>query len=233
MSNLAYDTFDELDTINAPTSVDELGEINALNFAQFLAVLQNRNPKEISTKKLIKFINTLGKNKSGGNNAISRLQFFLNAYIQELALKSANTDIIEFIGDDHYSLMRGYSGTNAADFYLHANDSNTYTIDAKVFYSESSFIEQRQANKINFHNADYCLVYLIQSKSWRFSRKVDNYNDLSSALVFAGSDPWLSELVLPKPLTLIRFFTKGLKSSEFSKIYDKDVPETVNYEFYQ
>lgn len=232
MNNSVQDIFNELDVINSPTVVDENNDITRLNFAQFLSVLRTCKPTKMRTPQLIKFVNTLGKNKSGGNNAISRLQYFLNAYIQEFVLKSANLDILEFIGNDHDSLVKDYSGTNDADFYLHASNNITYTIDVKIFISEASFIEQRQKNKINFHNADYCLVYLIDSRGWRFTRKLDGYKDLSTVTVFAGSDPWLGDITLPKPLTLIRFFTPSLKSSELSKCSDVDVPEFVNYEFY-
>ena len=228
--NKTQNTFDELDKINVPTISDKRG-ITTLNFAQFLSILHTRTPAKIITPQLIKFINTLGRNKSGGNNAISRLQYFLNAYIQEISLKSENNDILEFIGDDHYSLVRGSTGTNDADFYLHANNGNTYTIDVKIFISEASFIEQRQKNNINFHNADYCLVYLIDSRGWRFSRKVDGYRDLSTVVVFEGSDPWLAEIKVPKHLSLVRFFTTELKSSEFSKLNDSEVPVEVSYEF--
>jgi hypothetical protein len=236
MTNITKDKtlniFDEVGKVNQAVLFDESG-FTAINFKQFLVELSAREKKEILTEYLINFINTLGRNKSGGNNAISRLQYFLNAYIQEVELEKENSDILEFIGDDHYFLVKGYKGTDEADFYLHASNGNMYTIDVKIFFSEKRFIEQREANNINFHNADYCLVYLIDSKGWRFCRKVDGYLSLSTIVVFMGSDPWLSEIKLPKTLTLIKFFTDELTSGEFSRLSDIDVPSTVSYTFYE
>jgi hypothetical protein len=229
MDNLAQNVFTELDNINTSTVSDKFGNITVLNFDQFLAELHRRQPQEIKTDKLIEFVNTLGKNKSGGKNAISRLQYFINAYIQEITVREANKGVIEFIGDDHYSLTRGSTGTNKADFYLYGTDGNTYTIDAKIFDSEMSYLNYLSTT--NFHDADYALVYLRKAKTWRFSRKADNYQNLASAIVFLGSDPWLSELKLPRPLRLISFFTENLNKVAFRELCDKDVPKKVNYEF--
>lgn len=73
------DIFYKSDNTDVPEIVDDCNIIQ-LNFKPFLMELTTRSPKVLYTPALISFINTLGKNKSGSNNAIGRLQFFLNAY---------------------------------------------------------------------------------------------------------------------------------------------------------
>jgi hypothetical protein len=216
-------------SIEDPVSVDEHG-FTAIHFELFLAELKNRSPQCIITRDIITFMNTLGKNKSGGNNAVSRLQFFLNAYIQEISLERLNTDTLVFIGDDHYSLIRGGTGTDDPDFYFYASNNARYTIDVKIYYSEESYYKNLQTT--NFHKADYCLVYLIKDKAWKFSRKLDSYSILEQASTYYKTDPCLNEIILPKNLNLVKFFTDTLSGHAFSKLIDSDVPNTVNYDFY-
>ena len=211
-----------------PATVDNFG-FTTINLRYFLDELHSRTEHTISTRDLIKFVSTLGKNKTSGNNAISRLQYFLNAYIQESTLKVLNKNL-EFIGNDHDVLVRGATGTNDADFYFYSIDGNTYTIDVKIFFSEASYDAAKK--NTNFHNADYSLIYLIDKKSWYFSKKADNYSSLFSLVSLMYTDPHLNEIKLPNTLTLIRFFTPELQSSEFRKLSDADVPAYVNYEFY-
>lgn len=224
--------FDDLLELNKPFTADELG-IYSVTFKPCLEMLFTRDSKQILALHLVAFINTLGKNKSGGNNAISRFQYFLNAYIQESLAIKANPDRLAFIGGDHHSLVRGHKGTNDADFYFYASNGKTYTIDAKIFFSEESYYKLKEKDGINFHNADYGLVYLIKSKNWVVCRKTDNYAILQTRAALAGEDAYLSELSLPA-LTLIRFYSPQHSSSEFSKLCDSQVLklEEINYEFY-
>ena len=226
---LQQDAFTELDTINAPIDSDDYG-ITTLNYNHFLAELHNRSSYTIKTTYLIPFINTLGRNKSGGNNAIARLQYFLNAYIQEIALKSLNSDCLDFISQDHHSLIRGNTGTDDPDFCFFTSQNTAYTIDVKIFYSRAKYDKHKATT--NFHKADYCLVYLIDTKTWRFGKKSENYSILYATNTLAITDPHLAELKLPDSLTLIRFFTDELNSFQFRAASDADVPEMVNYEFY-
>ena len=225
--------FNDLIEWNAPFTADEYG-ITSITFKPCLNDLFNRNPKKILAQHLVAFINTLGKNKSGGNNAISRFQYFLNAYIQESITIKANLERLAFIGGDHHSLIKGYKGTNDADFYFYASNGNTYTIDAKIFFSEESYYKLKEKDGINFHNADYGLVYLIKSRNWVVCRKVDQYSILQTRAALVGEDVYLSELVLPE-LTLVRFYSSEYCSSKFSKLSDSQVLalDEINYEFYR
>ena len=215
--------------IGEPISVDAQG-FTAIHFEAFLEELKNRVPQQIVTKDIITFMTTLGTNKSGGENAVSRLQFFLNAYIQETSLERLNKDKLVFIGDDHYSLVRGGTGTDEPDFYLYASNNARYTIDVKIYFSEESYYNNLPTT--NFHKADYCLAYLIKDKAWKFSRKLDNYCILEQASTYYKTDNWLNEITLPKNLTLIKFSTDTLSGHAFSKLINSEVPNVVNYNFY-
>lgn len=203
--------------------LDALG-INRLYFRAFLDELENREPKIIHTASLIKFINTLGRNKSGSNNAIGRLQFFLNAYIQEMTLKAINKGKLDFVVNDHEYLTRGATGDPAADFKFISSRGLIYTIDAKMYLSEDSFYEN--LSKTNFHNADYTLIFLIKENRWRYSRKVDNYTKLYTVEELALSDSHLFEIQFPESLTLIRFDIN---------LFDTDdkIPSEISYTFYE
>ena len=215
--------------IQEAVSVDSYG-FTALYFEPFLNVLKSRVNKSIETLHVKHFMSTLGSNKSGGNNGISRLQYFLNAFIQEAALKNLNNDKLAFVGNDHYYLARGGTGTNDPDFYFYPNNGKTYTIDVKIYWSDDKYYEN--ISTTNFHNADYCLAYIINTKTWKFSRKCEYYAALERTSTYYNTDPWLSEIALPQSLFLIRFFTDELDSTNFRKLSDYDLPEKVKYEFY-
>lgn len=215
--------FEVLDSLNAPVVAGTAGQITTLNFQPFLDELLNRHDPYIRTPALVEFINTLGKNKSGSKNAIGRLQFFLNAYSQEINLLSANPSKLRFVLDDHESLTRGNSGENAADFYFHSAEGKDYLIDAKMYYSETSYFSL--LNTTNFHEADYVLIYLIKPNLWVYARKADNYQTLYTVDELAKSDPWLLEIKFPPFLRLIKF--KVVMDAS-----DSQIPEKVAYNFY-
>jgi hypothetical protein len=205
-----------------------INNLAILNYTAFWRELVTREDKLIFTANLIKFMNTLkGKNKSGGKNGISRLQFFLNAFSEELALLLANNGRLSFVGDDHFYLATGGTGTDDPDFYFTTNSGNTYTIEAKMYFTEESYYEQKKTT--NFHAADYCLAFIISTKQWRFSRKVDDYDTLYEVSELSKSDPWLEELILPESINTVQF---SVQNGILSKLTDAQVPSNVNYIIY-
>jgi len=205
-----------------PVTQDETGKITALDFKAFTDVLRGRTEYKIKTPALIEFVSTLGKNKSGSNNSIGRLQYLINAYFQEIALATANPGILEFVNDDHTALTRGNPGTNAADFKLNA-DELSFTIEVKKYWSKESYEKNRP--EANFHNADYVLAYLIEEKAWRFSKKSEDYEKLYSINELVESDPWLLKIKLPTRFASIKFNVDNNAT-------DSEVPAEVTYTFY-
>lgn len=205
-----------------PVTKDKIGKIITLNFKSFINTLMNRQDHTIKTPALIECISTLGKNKSGSNNSIGRLQYFINAYFQEIALATENPSVLEFINDDHTILTRNNPGSNAADFKLNT-DEITFTVEVKKYWSKDSY--EKNLPYTNFHNADYALVYLIEEKVWRFSKKSELYRKLYSIEALAKTDPWLIKIKLPTKLTSIKFYVDNNAT-------DNEVPEKVSYSFY-
>ncbi len=206
---------------------DDAKGIAVLDMVAFWRTIHNRKEKFIIVANLIKFMKTLGKNKSGSDNAIGRLQFFLNAFSQELSLYLANPKTLRFVGDDHYCLIRGATGTDDPDFYFTTSNGKQFTIEAKMYFSEESYHSNKAIT--NFHKADYCLVYIISSAKWMVSQKVDCYNNLYNIEDLAKYYPWLLEIVLPDELTTVTFSVPGMK---LSKLTDDELPAEVNYTFY-
>jgi hypothetical protein len=223
--------FDIILNSDRPATIDDLEGINVLNMDAFWRALHLRaqvpDDKFIITTKLIKFVNTLGKNKSGSDNAIGRLQFFLNAFSQELALYLANPNTLKFVGDDHYSLIRGSTGTNDPDFYFTTSSGRIVTLEAKMYFTEESYHSKKATT--NFHKADYCLAYIIKSAKWMVSQKIDGYNVLYEIADLAKYYPWLLEINLPDELTTVQFSVPNTKLCDLT---DQQLPEVVNYTFY-
>jgi len=220
--------FDIILNSEQPATIgDDLRGIAVLDMGAFWREVYKREDKNITTVNLIRFMNTLGKNKSGSDNAIGRLQFFLNAFSQELALYLANPNTLKFVGDDHYSLIRGATGTDDPDFYFMTSNGKQFTIEAKMYFSEKSYHNKKATT--NFHKADYCLVYIISSAKWMASQKADGYNTLYEIADLAKYYPWLLEINLPDSLTTIKFF---IPDKDLNKLTDSQLPETVNYTFY-
>lgn len=211
-----------------PVEEDEYG-FTRLNCGSFLNVLANRAEKIIKTADLIRFFDTLGRNKSGSNNNIGRCKYFLNAFSVEIPLVEANPDKLQFIGDDHLSFIRGATGTDDPDLYLFDN-GNTYTIEVKTYWSIESYFKNRPTT--NFHNADYCLAFILKSKQWVFSKRSEYYSVLYTS-DDAMLDSCLKTIKLPNKITTISFFVPNCSSSEFDQLTDDMVPETVYYTFYE
>ena len=218
-------TFDELNELNAPyTLVD--GKIQVLNFQPFLDKLFKLKPGPIKTGALLNFMASLkGSNKSSGNNGISRLQTFLNAYVQEIALISENSDILKFSKEDHLGLVRDGHGEKEPDFNFYSQNGNIYTIEAKMYWDQQSFETAKQDT--NFHNADYvCLFFIKDTKfRWAFAKKADNYETIYKLFDLKDSDPQLLELSLPTSLQTISFDIDN-------KLTDADVPAEITYKFF-
>lgn len=218
--------FDELNEINTPTVVKD-GKIQRINFQPFLDKLYNRvstNPI-IRTPNILEFMASLqGKNKSSGKNGISRLQSFLNAYIQESALKSINSSL-KFINEDHDFLKRGGHGEDDAEFYFTASDGAVFKLEAKMYWDEASFREKLPTT--NFHKADYVCLFFLKDANyrWAFAKKEDNYEKIYRAVDLIETDPQILELRLPNTLTTISFNVDKNSS-------DTDIPEEVSYRFY-
>ena len=220
--------FDVILSTNQKPTHDDADGIAIIDFAAFWHTLHSREEKFITVINLVKFMKTLGgKNKSGSENTIGRLQYFINAFSQELALFLANQGYIRFVGDDHYYLTRGATGTDDPDFCFTTKAGTQFTIEAKMYFSEASYHNKKATT--NFHKADYCLAYIISSAKWRVSHKIDNYNTLYDIEELAKYYPQLLEIVLPNELTTVQFSIPNLKLSDLT---DDQLPEKVNYTFY-
>ena len=125
-----------------------------------LTELEGRTNKSLyRVDLLLKFMAALtGKNKSGGKNGIARLQYFLNAYIQEQALKNLNREGLSFAIDDHDGLELAGHGNPEPDFIFKSASGKTFTIDAKIYKNATSC--KAISADTNFHNADYALAFL-------------------------------------------------------------------------
>ena len=220
------DVFDELNEINTSVVIED-GKIQRINFRPFLDTLYDRVSTKpiLRTRNILEFMSSLqGKNKSSGKNGISRLQTFLNAYSQEIALKALNSSL-SFINDDHDFLKRGGHGEDSADFSFTASDGAVFTLEVKMYWDETSF--RKNVSATNFHDADYvCLFFLKDQKyRWAFAKKEDNYRKIYSAVDLAETDPQILELRMPNMLTTISFNVD--KDSQ-----DSDIPDEIGYRFY-
>lgn len=212
----------ELDEFNSAVIIHN-NQITGLNFYPFLDELEGRAVQTIKTPMIKDFMQTLGKNKSGSNNSVGRLQFFLNAFRQEGGLLAVNPGKLSFINDDHYGLTRGNPGESAADFYFEASDGLRYKIDAKMYGSAKSYFKNLPTT--NFHGAEYALVYLIAENEWVYSKKTEAYKNLYDTETIAKTDPWLLEIQFPSQLRLIRFHVD-------LEAFDAQIPDEVGYNFY-
>lgn len=233
---VAYDTLDEFEPWNEKFASQGLvyqnNKLVTLNFAPFLMDLKNRALQCLTGPEIndiAKLANSLGRNKSGGENGISHIQYYINAFIGESALVRKNSDNLKFFTDDHDSLTYGSHGTNDPDFIFTPKNNNTYTIEFKIYKSASSYEEYLAAT--NFHGADYVIAYLIEEHSWKISRKIDNYKYLCTQTVWSTTDPWLTELNMPKKLELINFYSSDYSSRSFRKLVDAQLPNIIDYTF--
>lgn len=138
-------------------SVDQ--KITELYFKNILDILSSRSPRKIKTKALLEFMQTIqGKNKTNSNNGICRLQYFLNSFIEIMALLSANPDKITLIGEQ-YKLIQNGVGDDEPDFVFKFLDGSASTFEVKMYFNKASY--QKNLSKTNFHKADYCIFYSI------------------------------------------------------------------------
>ena len=220
------EVYNNLEQVEAHTTSGRL----ILNLLAMWKVLFERSSMSIYTASLIKFMQTLSNNKSAGKNGISRLQHFLNALSQELSLFLANIDTLSFVSKDHYYLLEYGTGTNDPDFYFRPSNGNTYTLEAKMYFSRDSYTKLLATT--NFHSADYVIIFIIGTKEWLISRKIDNYSTLYSIKQLSDTDQQLTELILPEIITTIQFYTTDANTKKLADRTDAEVPETVYYRTY-
>lgn len=219
----------EIEVANNKMIVDKAIIGNFLSFPKFIDELKTREVKKIKTPALIEFMSTLqGKNKTGGSNGITRLQYFLNAYLQEFELVLKNKKM-NFLGTNHFGLDRKGVGDDKPDLVyktLNGPKDDTY-LEAKIYWNFSSYFEHLEIT--NFHQADFVLIYFISEKQWRIAYKNDDYKVLYTKEQIVERCPWLSDLILPNFETIN--FTA--KRQSISKLSDSEVPLEVNYTFYR
>jgi hypothetical protein len=230
--------------IEAPC-VSDIHGIVKLAFAAFWRELKARETKEAKTiyiNDLIVFMKALtGKNKSGSKNSIGRLAYFLNAFSEEVSLWLANQGKLEFIGNDHFELMRGGHGTDDPDCVFTCSNGYKFTLEVKMYYNQESY--NKAKIDTNFHKADYCIAFLLESKEWLFSLKADNYDVLYTVEALSNTDPWLAEINLPTCITTVQFSVPGKKLGDLTdeellaaakKVYvGTEVKNEVNFRFYE
>ena len=219
----------EIEVANNKMIIDKATIGNFLSFPKFIDELKTREIKKIKTPALIEFMSTLqGKNKTGGSNGITRLQYFLNAYLQEFELVLKNKKM-NFLGTNHFGLDRNGVGDDKPDLVyktLNGPRDDTY-LEAKIYWNFSSYFEHLEIT--NFHQADFILIYFISEKQWRIAYKNDDYKVLYTKEQIVEKCPWLSDLILPNFETIN--FTA--KRQSISKLSDSEVPLEVNYTFYR
>ena len=213
-------------TGGAVFSKDE--SIFAIHYENWLNKLKEQPAKEIEVKKFIKFINSMPNNRAYAANGIGKLQYFLNAAIQEQAVIDANLDLLKFDNDDHDFLIGNYTGTNDSDISLISNPR--CKIELKLFGSLDTFIRMRR--KTNFHCAHYVFVYFLNSQCWQVYKKEDAWSKPYFINQLYDSDPSLRGIKLPKGFEFIRFYTEEVDSHNFLRLTDKQLPEKVKYEFF-
>lgn len=199
------------------------------NYMDMCAFVQELYERSINGETSFKTINILsfmrtvkGNNNTKVKNGVKKLQYFLNACIQEYLMLKYNASSLCFIRDDHRFLKANSFGADVPDFFLMKNGQKVCKLEAKMFYSTSTYLSTYTT--INFHKADYVAVYVIDERAWYFSRKIDNYSELykQDALIGQHSEE-VKKLVLPK---VPRVFFDVSESA-----VDKDVPEFVNFKF--
>lgn len=213
-------------TGGAVFSKDE--SIFAIHYENWLNKLKEQPAKEVEVKKFIKFINSMPNNRAYAANGIGKLQYFLNAAIQERAVIDANLDLLKFDNDDHDFLIGNYTGTNDSDISLISNPR--CKIELKLFGSLDTFIRMRR--KTNFHCAHYVFVYFLNSQCWQVYKKEDAWSKPYFINQLYDSDPSLRGIKLPKGFEFIRFYTEEVDSHNFLRLTDKQLPEKVKYEFF-
>jgi hypothetical protein len=230
--------------VEAPT-VSDIHGIAKLAFTAFWRELKERETKEaksIYIDNLISFMRALGgRNKTGSKNGIGRLAYFLNAFSEELSLWLANQNALEFIGNDHFELIRGGHGTDDPDCVFTCSNGYKFTLEVKMYYNQESY--NKAKIDTNFHKADYCIAFILESKEWLFSRRADNYNVLYTVEELSDTDPWLAELNLPTCITTVQFSVPGKKLNDLTdeellsaarEVVEGDiVKREVSFRFYE
>lgn len=215
---------------NVPPGLSDEHGLAIFNMDATWKLLFEKQEKTITTTLLKPFMATLGTNKSGSKNGVGRNQFFMNAFSAEGPLQAANPRTFSFVGDDHFALFRGSTGSDDPDFFFRPSNGQTYTIEVKVNFSIEDYLARRPST--NFHKADYCIVFILNTSDWLISRKVDNYCNLTLASAFEATDPWLKEINFPKKYWRVRYSLPN-DTRRLTTVTDAEVPDIITYEIIQ
>lgn len=205
------------DSLIHPYAESATEPLKVVNFENLLNKLRANQNKVLKVAALLDFMSTLeGENKTDGKNGIARLQYFLNAYAEEMALLRANIGILEPINDDHDGIVRGGHGENAADFWFNCSNGRRYKIEVKMFWDKDSYFSKLP--KTNFHEAHFAIVYLITERRWYIAKSIDSYTTLTTLDEIIIEFPYLAEINFPTSFTTISF-EKGLASKTDAEVY--------------
>jgi len=196
-------------------------ELKEIKFEKFLIDLEMRPIKVLTAEEvesLKDFMSTIkGDNKTDALNGIKRLQYFLNAYIQEKHTKANNEAMgIDFAGEDHEGLQRDGHGEKAADFVF-KKDGQVYSADCKMYKDKDSYFTNR--SKTYFHEADFAFCYFMDTGEAGYTIKEESYDKIHPA-------EELTErfgIMLPTNLTTINLHT--------GKVTDDKLKGPVKYYF--
>ena len=228
ITKLSNNPFDVMRATGGAVFRTDNNGIFAIHYENWLNQLKEQPEYQIEAREFVKFINAMPNNKGYAANGIGKLQYFLNAAIQEQAIVNENANLLKFDSDDHDFLLGNYTGTNDSDISLISNPR--CKIELKLFGSLETFIKMRR--KTNFHCAHYVFVYFLNSQCWQVYKKEDAWNKPYFINQLYDSDPNLRGIKLPKNFEFIRFYTDEVDSHNFLRLTDKQLPEKVKYEFF-
>lgn len=204
--------------------------IEKLPFNDFLTYLRSSTKNYFPTKRLIEFMKTIGgKNKTGGKNGIIRLQYFLNAYIQEISLENLNKNYLSFCGNNHTELIKNSNGDDLPDFIFRSTTAPKakMSVETKMYIDKESYFKYLFST--NMHNADYIFLYCIKDSAWYIACKEEDYQNIYSLDEINNKWPWLSVINFPSHLSTFTFYVPASEqnSIKLKDLYDLQVPETV------
>lgn len=217
----------------------EQQEIQIIPFPECWTKLKEALIKQIYTKPIINFMNTIGWyynqklgkyiQKKQANNSVKWIQKFLNGDWLERAFKKVNEDTLAYIGDDHHFLKLWSTGKNIPDFKFTALDKKEYTLDTKTSINVLEKYDtpaKLTAAISSFRKADYiCMFCMTTCKFYWFYKIVDSY---SYPCLFEDLPDCHKEIVkiinLPDNVEMLTFEVNSM-------LTDEQLPEIANYHF--
>lgn len=198
-------------------------ELKEIDFKKFLQNLELRTKWELTKDEVASikaFMKTIkGSNKTGAKNGIKRLQYFLNAYIQESTIVAMNSGKIDYFEEGHLSLIQNGHGENAPDLKF-SYKNKMIPVECKMFYSNETYQNFLDAGKINFHNASYCFIYFIKDKASVWTKANEGFRMLHSVEELVNGDFFI---LLPEKLSLINFNAEN--------VTDEQIEGPISYSF--